>query len=68
MNNEEIKNKIAELEKSDDIRDLFLAMKLVSHTFDEDLLSDLEKSRITIEKEQAQIESYKEEIKSLKNH
>ena len=40
MNNEEIKNKIAELEKSDDIRDLFLAMKLVSHTFDEDLLSD----------------------------
>lgn len=40
MNNEEIKNKIAELEKSDDIRDLFLAMKLVSNTFDEDLLSD----------------------------
>ena len=40
MNNEEIKNKIAELEKSDDIKDLFLAMKLVSNTFDEDLLSD----------------------------
>lgn len=40
MNNEEIKNKIAELEKSDDIRDLFLAMKLVSNTFDEDFLSD----------------------------
>lgn len=40
MNNEEKKNKIAELEKSDDIRDLFLAMKLVSNTFDEDLLSD----------------------------
>lgn len=40
MNNEEIKNKIAELEKSDDIRDLFLAMKLVSNTFDEDLLGD----------------------------
>lgn len=40
MNNGEIKNKIAELEKSDDIRDLFLAMKLVSNTFDEDLLSD----------------------------
>ncbi len=40
MNNEEIKNKIAELKKSDDIRDLFLAMKLVSNTFDEDLLSD----------------------------
>lgn len=40
MNNEEIKNKIAELEKSDDIRDLFLAMKLVSNTFDENLLSD----------------------------
>ena len=40
MNNEEIKNKIAELEKSDDIRDLFLAMKLVSNTFDEDLLCD----------------------------
>lgn len=40
MNNEEIKNKIAELEKSDDIRDLFLAMKLVSNTLDEDLLSD----------------------------
>ena len=38
MNNEEIKNKIAE--KSDDIKDLFLAMKLVSNTFDEDLLSD----------------------------
>ena len=28
------------LEKSDDIKDLFLAMKLVSNTFDEDLLSD----------------------------
>ena len=40
MNNEEIKNKIAELEKRDDIKDLFLAMKLVSNTFDEDLLSD----------------------------
>lgn len=40
MNNEEIKNKIAELEKSDDIKDLFLAMKLVSNTFDEDLLGD----------------------------
>ena len=40
MNNDEIKNKIAELEKSDDIRDLFLAMKLVSNTFDEDFLSD----------------------------
>ena len=31
MNNEEIKNKIAELEKSDDIRDLFLAMNLIHH-------------------------------------
>ncbi|MCM1048268.1 MAG: endonuclease MutS2 [Clostridiales bacterium] len=31
----------------------------------EDLLSDLESSRITIEKERAEIASYKEEIKSL---
>ncbi len=51
MNNEEIKNKIAELEKSDDIRDLFLAMKLVSNTFDEDLLSDfIKKYKDTIYK------------------
>lgn len=40
MNNDEIKNKIIELEKSDDIKDLFLAMKLISSTFDEELLSD----------------------------
>ena len=40
MNNDEIKNKIIELEKSDDIKDLFLAMKLISSTFDENLLSD----------------------------
>lgn len=32
----------------------------------EDLLSDLEKSRLTIEKEQAEIAKYKEEIKQLK--
>lgn len=32
----------------------------------EDLISDLETSRITIEKEQAEINSYKEEISSLK--
>ena len=40
MNNDEIKNKIIELEKGDDIKDLFLAMKLISSTFDENLLSD----------------------------
>lgn len=40
MNNDEIKNKIIELEKSNDIKDLFLAMKLISSTFDEELLSD----------------------------
>jgi len=34
----------------------------------EDLISNLENSRITIEKEQAQIESYKEEIERLKKH
>ncbi len=33
----------------------------------EDLLADLENSRITIEKERLEIASYKEEIKSLKN-
>ena len=32
----------------------------------EDLLSDLENSRLTVEKEQAQIESYKKEIETLK--
>ena len=32
----------------------------------EDLLADLENSRLTIEKERAEIESYKEEIKNLK--
>ena len=29
MNNEEIKNKIAELEKSDDIKDLFLVLNYI---------------------------------------
>lgn len=32
----------------------------------EDLLADLEHSRLTIEKERAEIESYKEEVKALK--
>ena len=32
----------------------------------EDLLSDLEQSRVTIEKEQQEIESYKREIETLK--
>lgn len=34
----------------------------------EDLLADLENSRLTIEKERAEIASYKDEIKTLKEH